>query len=154
MKRPLISKRGILRWRQDLSRSGVDAAESRVAGVESGNGGGLRIDTRGHAHCGGASRIHGRPDASADACQKRSTVSSAFLGFHDLHGMPVDIGLNLTPKRRPRAASPKTDVLDGNVHFLEQSERVTQAEGYAFQNGANDMPARVRGSEANERGAC
>ena len=67
--------------------------------------------------------------------------------------MAVNVGLNLTPKRRARTASSKADALHRNVHFLEQSERIPQAEGNAFENGTNDVASGVRGGKAHQRAA-
>ena len=80
-----------------MASSRVDAAESSIAGVESGDGGRLRIDTRGDAHGGSASGIHRRPDTCANCSEKRGAIGGTFFRCDDFDGMTVDIRLNLTP---------------------------------------------------------
>ena len=62
----------------------------------------------------------------------------------------VDVGLDLTPERGACATAAEADVGDGDIHFLEEGERVAEAEGHAFEDGANNMGASVRGGETDE----
>src|SRR6266571_5460796 len=138
---------------ENLLCSGIDAAVSGIADVEGGDGAGLRDDAGGDTHCGGAGRINGRPDARADSGKEGSAVGGAFFGFDNFNWVAVDVGLDLPPQRRASATTAEADVFYGHVHFLEDREGVAQAEGHAFEDGANDMRACVRGGEADEGGA-
>src|SRR6266704_1637255 len=138
---------------EDSLCCGIDAAVSGIADIEGGGGGGLRDDAGGDTHGGGAGRINGRPDTSADRGKEGNAVGGAFFGFDNFNWVAVNIGLDLPPQRRARATAAEADVFYGHVHFLEDREGVAQAEGNAFQDGANDMRACVRGGEADEGGA-
>src|SRR5438034_11377554 len=82
---------------EDCFGCGIDLAEGGIAGVEDGDGGGLRIDVGGDANRGGAGSVDGGPDASTDAGEQRGAVGRAFFGFDDFDGVAVNIGLYLAP---------------------------------------------------------
>ena len=82
---------------ENCSCSGVNTAEGRIAGVERGDCGGMRIDAAGDANGSVASLVDGSPDAGADTSEKGRAVGGAFLGFDDFDGVAVNIGLDLAP---------------------------------------------------------
>ena len=84
---------------ENCSRSGVHAAEGRIAGVEGDDGGGIGIDARGDSNGGVAGLVDGGPHAGADASEKGRAVGGAFLGFDDFDGVAVNVGLDLAPER-------------------------------------------------------
>jgi len=113
----------------------------------------LRGDAGGDANRRGAGGVNGGPEAGPNASEQRGAIGCAFLGFDDFDSVAVDIGLDLPPHGRARAATAEADAGNGHIHFAEKSERVAEAEGDTFENGANDMRASVRSGEANERAA-
>src|SRR5437660_1898518 len=139
---------------EDCFGCGIDLAEGGVAGIQSSDGGGLRGDARGDADSAGAGGFDRGPQATADACEQGGAVGRAFLGFNNFDGVAVDVGLDLPPQGRERASTTEADAGNGHIHFAEKSERVAEAEGDAFENGANDMSASVRSSKSNKRAAC
>ncbi len=101
----------------------------------------------------GARLLHAGPRGDADRGQQRRAECAALLGGEQFHRLAVDIGLDLAPERAARSASAETDLRDGNLQFGEQGKRVAQAEGDALHHRADEVGARVRGRDADERGA-
>src|SRR5262249_32585427 len=85
-----------------------------------------------------------------DTSKNRGTVCRALLGFDNFDFVVVDVGLDLAPQGRTRAASAEADILNGDIHFIEDGERVFKAKGDTFEYGAHDMAARVRSGQAGE----
>ena len=68
-------------------------------------------------------------------------------------GCPVNIGLNLPPKRRSRASAAQANRRYRDVNFLKNGEGIAQAESNAFENRANDVRPRVRRGDPDQRSA-
>src|SRR5438132_13446069 len=67
--------------------------------------------------------------------------------------MSVNISLDLAPEWGTRAASAQANLVHTYFHFVEEREGVAQAEGDAFQNGADHVGASVRRGQADEGAA-
>src|SRR2546421_12473825 len=96
-----------------------------------------------HANHSVARGVNGRPKLCSNTRENGGTISRAFLGFDDFNFVTVDVGLNLLPQGRARAAAAQTDILHRYVHFVEDRETVFQAKRYALENGAYDMSPRM-----------
>ena len=132
---------------------GINSAIARVGGIHDRDVGGDGRDAIGNANDGGARGVYCRPNLSADARENGRAVGGSFFGFDNFDVVAINVSLNLTPQRRARAAAAEANAFDGNVHLVKNCEGVFQAEGYAFENGADDVRLRVRGGEPDESAA-
>ena len=87
------------------------------------------------------------------AARIAAPYAAPFVGRHGVDRTAVDVGLNLPPQRRARAAAAETDALNRHAHLGKDRERVAQAERDAFHDRAHDVTAAVAGREADQRGA-
>jgi len=81
-------------------------------------------------------------------------VSRAFFCFDYFNCLPVNVRLNLSPQWRTRAAAAQANHFNGDVHFGEDRQRVAQRKRDAFEDGANDVCARVIRRQSDKCGAC
>src|SRR3989442_13340214 len=65
-------------------------------------------------HCA-ARCINTRPVSAAHSGQQRRTVSGALFGLYYLNFVPIDVCLNLSPKRGTSASTSKPDGFNWNV---------------------------------------
>jgi hypothetical protein len=93
------------------------------------------------------------PGADAGSGQEGCTEGSAFFGFEEFDRVAVDVGLDLTPERAAGSATTETDAADGDAELFEECEGVAEAEGDAFEDGADEVSAGVGGGDADEGGA-
>ncbi len=88
---------------------------------------------------GVACRICRGPHTSANAREQCGTIRGAFLGGDNLDRLRVDVSLDLPPQRGARAASAEAYCTHRNVELGEDGQRVLEAEGDAFHDGADDV---------------
>ena len=92
-----------------------------------------------------------RPGARSDPGQNRRAKRGAFFGLDDVDVVAVDVGLNLPPERRARAAAAQPNTGDRHAELGEDAKRILQAEGDALENRADDVTARVARGKPDER---
>src|ERR1035438_7048498 len=113
-------------------QSGVDLAISAIGVLHGFRGGLIRSNARRHTHYSVASFIDGTPGTDSDPGKNCRSVRGAFLSRHNFYFVPVDVGLNLPPQRRSRAPATQSNRGHGNVHLVENRERIFQTVGQTF----------------------
>src|SRR5580658_10567293 len=106
-----------------------------------------------HTHSGVTRFIDTLPATRAHTSKNRRAVRCALFRLQDFDFVRVNIGLDLLPERGASASAAEADAFNGNVNFVEDCEGVFQAVGDAFEDGADEVRAGMRGGEADKSGA-
>ena len=117
---------------------------------------GLRIDPETLAFTYAPARSIAR-DADLyvdELCQDAPAEGATLLGHQDVGGVAVNRGLELAPKRAPRAASTQPHPIHWNAQLCEQGKGVFQRVGHALEHRPHQMAARMAGGEPDKRRPC